>query len=184
MRYPLRWLHRSMPLDVDTTRGGGGALYFFGAQGSPANSPRPPQAGHARSVPEPQLKDRVAALAASEARYQSLTLLGSDWHWDQDVQSRFTAINGNLADPIGATIAKHLGRTLWQMPQIATLQGRMECVSARGPGPRGISRRDPARPASGGWLQLRIDQRRAGALRPTARSSAIAASVSTSRSRS
>ena len=65
----------------------------------------------------------MAALAASEARYQSLTLLGSDWHWDQDVQSRFTAINGNLADPIGATIAKHLGRTLWQMPAIATLQG-------------------------------------------------------------
>jgi len=123
MRYPLRWLHRSVPVEADTTRGGGSALYFFGAQGSPANSPRAPQGGHPKSVPEPQLKDRVASLAASEARYQSLTLLGSDWHWDQDVQSRFTAINGNLADPIGATIAKHLGRTLWQMPAIATLEG-------------------------------------------------------------
>jgi diguanylate cyclase (GGDEF)-like protein len=65
----------------------------------------------------------MAALAASEARFRSLTLLGSDWHWDQDAQLRFTAISGNLADPIGATIKQYLGRALWHMPQVATLQG-------------------------------------------------------------
>ncbi len=125
LRHPLRWLGHSTPLESGAPRGPAGAIYFFGArQGSvAADLAYPSQPGHGRSVPEPQAKDRLAALAANEARFQSLTLLGSDWHWDQDAQSRFTAINGNLVDPIGATIANHLGRTLWQMPQIATLQG-------------------------------------------------------------
>ncbi len=71
-------------------------------------------------------KAQVAALVASEARFRSLTLLGSDWHWDQDVQFRFTAVSGNLADPIGATIARNLGRPLWQMAQVETLEGDWE----------------------------------------------------------
>ena len=125
LRYPLRWLGRSTPLAIDTLRGRDGKIYFFEPPqvSAAAALAYPHQTGHGSSVPELQGKDRLAALAASEARFQGLTLLGSDWHWDQDVQHRFTAISGNLADPIGATIANHLGRPLWQMPQIATLQG-------------------------------------------------------------
>jgi diguanylate cyclase (GGDEF)-like protein len=79
----------------------------------------------------------VATLAASEARFRSLALLGSDWHWDQDAQFRFTAIGGNLADPIAATIEKSLGRTPWQLPQVEALEGGWDahrrCLDAHHP---------------------------------------------------
>jgi diguanylate cyclase (GGDEF)-like protein len=125
LRHPLRWLGHSSTLEIGAPRGRAGAIYFFGPrQGSvAADLAYPGQPAQGGNMSDPPAKDQLAALAASEARFQSLTLLGSDWHWDQDVQCRFTAISGNLADPIGATIAKHLGRPLWQMPQIATLEG-------------------------------------------------------------
>ena len=122
MRYPLRWFGRSLPLELAPRRGADAGIFFYeSAQGSPAPEAAHLAApGHGSSVAKSEVKDRWAALAASEARFQSLTLLGSDWHWDQDVQHRFTAISGNLSDPIGTTIAKNLGRPLWQMPQVAT----------------------------------------------------------------
>jgi len=123
LRYPRRWWDggRAAAPAPDAAAAESGALYFFGpSRSSSAAEPSPRQRPHPG---EPDLRGRVAQLAASEARFQSLTLLGSDWHWDLDSQFRFTAINGNLQDPIGATIAQHLGQRLWQMPQIATLQG-------------------------------------------------------------
>ncbi|MFO1303679.1 MAG: EAL domain-containing protein [Burkholderiales bacterium] len=91
---PLRWLERAS------------------AAASGAGSSRAPGA-----------TEKLASLAESEARFHSLTLLGSDWHWDQDASFHFTAISGNLGDPIGATIAQHLNQPLWQMPQIGPLRG-------------------------------------------------------------
>ncbi len=72
---------------------------------------------------DPSASARLAALAAGEARFKRLTLLGSDWCWDLDASLNFTAVSGNLADPIGSTIAQHLGRPLWEMPHISTLRG-------------------------------------------------------------
>ncbi len=65
-------------------------------------------------------------MAATEARFRSLTLLGSDWHWDQDAQFRFTAVSGNLGDPVGATIEQNLGRTPWQLPRVEPPDGGWE----------------------------------------------------------
>ncbi len=82
---------------------------------------------HRRAAPVPARvvarTDAVADIAASEARFRSLTLLGSDWHWDQDPYGRLTAISGNLADPIGALLDAHRGRPLWEIPALAPLQG-------------------------------------------------------------
>jgi len=120
----LRWRDRRTTLVPETIPGRDEAVYFHSeSQSAPvANLAHPVQARHA-DAREPEPRERLAALVASEARFRSLTLLGSDWHWDADVQARFTAVSGNLADPIGATISTHVGRRLWQMPQITTLQG-------------------------------------------------------------
>jgi len=69
------------------------------------------------------VEKQMAALVASEGRFQRLALLGSDWHWDQDARLRFTSINGNLADPIGATIKEQLGVALWDLPHVDLAEG-------------------------------------------------------------
>ena len=122
LRLPFRWPRSAKPLVVDTKPGAGSAVYFFDGQRASAAAERPPT-DRVASASDSRAKERLAVIAAGEARFRSLTLLGSDWHWDQDIQHRFTAINGSITDPIGATIAQHLGRSLWQMPHIAPLQG-------------------------------------------------------------
>ncbi len=126
VRQPLRWLERrTSVLAADSRAREGDPLpvqpHAEGARDAqPAHRLWPlPRKG----PPDPALTNRIAGLAEREARFQSLTLLGSDWHWDQDATFRFTAVSGNLADPIGAAIAQHLQRPLWQIPQIATLRG-------------------------------------------------------------
>jgi diguanylate cyclase (GGDEF)-like protein/PAS domain S-box-containing protein len=119
---PLRWPGYAKRIAIDTTPGAGAAIYFFDDRQASATTELPAP-GRDAGAPESRSKDRLAAIAGSEARFRSLTLLGSDWHWDQDIQHRFTAINGSIADPIGATIAQHLGQSLWQMPHITPLQG-------------------------------------------------------------
>jgi diguanylate cyclase (GGDEF)-like protein/PAS domain S-box-containing protein len=79
----------------------------------------PPRQNAAETV----LRNRIAALAASEARFLGLTLLGCDWYWDQDANFRFTAIKGRLDDAIGAAIEEHLGRTAWELPQVEPPEG-------------------------------------------------------------
>jgi len=76
-----------------------------------------------RRKPDSNVEKQIAALTASAARFHNLALLGSDWQWDQDVQFRFTAISGNLVDPIGATIEKHLGALPWDLPQVEPIEG-------------------------------------------------------------
>ena len=136
LRRRLTWFGGARPVP-DTAVTGSETHYFFaGSQDKPASEllrrdgePQP------RNVTELVLRKRIAALAATEARFHSLTLLGSDWHWDQDAQFRFTAVSGKFADPIAVAIEKHLGRTLWELPQVEPHEGGWEahrrCLNAR-----------------------------------------------------
>jgi PAS domain S-box-containing protein len=58
------------------------------------------------------------ALAASEARFRSLTRLSSDWYWEQDANCRFIAIEGDLLDRTGISNAEHIGKTRWELPAL------------------------------------------------------------------
>ena len=44
---------------------------------------------------------RTAELRESEARYRSLTELGSDWYWEQDDKGVFTKISGPVLEMLG-----------------------------------------------------------------------------------
>ncbi len=74
------------------------------------------------------VEKQISALTASEGRYQRLALLGSDWHWNQDARLRFTSVNGNLADPIGATIKRHLGVAPWDLPHVEPDEGGWDAL--------------------------------------------------------
>ena len=115
----LRWLGRARPAPETVAAGSETRYLFAGSQEQwPRELPDRQPAARYEHTPESKLRKRIAAVTASEARFRRLTLLGSDWHWDQDAQFRFTAVSGNLGDPVGATIEKHLGRTPWQLPQV------------------------------------------------------------------
>ncbi len=59
-------------------------------------------------------RDAQDALAASEARFRSLSALSSDWYWEQDSEFRFTRFDGrDLAHPL---CAQGQGKTLWELP--------------------------------------------------------------------
>jgi diguanylate cyclase (GGDEF)-like protein/PAS domain S-box-containing protein len=72
---------------------------------------------------ESRVAERTAALAASEARFRSLTSLGSDWYWEQDRDFRFTSIAGNTELYSGHTIENHVGRTRWDIDGYEPPQG-------------------------------------------------------------
>jgi diguanylate cyclase (GGDEF)-like protein len=122
LRFPRRLVGQPANDEAAVVAGTGDALYFYGGPRAPTTQTgvSKVRADHAAAQPE---RERQAALDEREARFHSLMLLGSDWHWDQDAEGRMTAISGNLADPIGTIIAGHLGQRLWSMPAIATLQG-------------------------------------------------------------
>src|SRR5512140_542415 len=65
---------------------------------------------------EARVVERTAELAASDARFRSLTSLGSDWYWEQDDQFRFTLVSRELLDVLGASMEAHLGRKRWELP--------------------------------------------------------------------
>jgi diguanylate cyclase (GGDEF)-like protein/PAS domain S-box-containing protein len=73
------------------------------------------------------------ALRESEARFRSLTHLSSDWYWEQDAQFRFTVIAG----PGAAAMASagdpqvYLGRTRWETPDLAPLNGNWSAHRAQ-----------------------------------------------------
>ncbi len=135
-RWRLRWPRRDAGLDEGSRVDAGEKQFFFRQprRGLKIDSARHDADRGAEAGARP---DRIAGLVASEARFRSLTLLASDWHWDQDAQFRFTAVSGNLADPIGAAIEHNLRRTLWQMPQVETLEGDWDahrrCLKAHQP---------------------------------------------------
>lgn len=50
---------------------------------------------------EQTVRERTAELRDSEARYRSLTELGSDWYWEQDEKGSFTKISGPVLEMLG-----------------------------------------------------------------------------------
>src|SRR4029450_3754914 len=78
---------------------------------------------HERKSLESRVRDRTAALAASEDRFRSFTSLGSDWYWEQDATLRFTAISANFEAVTGVVGDKHLGLAYWDVPDIEAPEG-------------------------------------------------------------
>jgi len=76
-----------------------------------------------RDLLESRVRERTAALEASEARFRSFTSLGSDWYWEQDSKFRFTAVSGNLFDVAGISGEEHLGRARWELPGVEPPEG-------------------------------------------------------------
>ncbi len=54
------------------------------------------------------------ALKANEQRFQSLSMISSDWFWQQDAQFRFTEFSGAFSSGF-TPLAKSLGKTRWEL---------------------------------------------------------------------
>lgn len=59
-------------------------------------------------------KQAETVLRESEARFRTLTVLGSDWYWEQDEQFRFVQIDGKLPAVEGMAANAYVGRTRWE----------------------------------------------------------------------
>jgi diguanylate cyclase (GGDEF)-like protein/PAS domain S-box-containing protein len=64
--------------------------------------------------------EAAKSLRASETRFRHLTLLSSDWYWEQDEQSRFTFVSGGAREPSGMPPGYLLGRCLWDLAALDT----------------------------------------------------------------
>jgi CheY-like chemotaxis protein len=77
------------------------------------------------------VRDRTAELRESEARYRSLTELGSDWYWEQDEAGNFTKVSGPVLEMLGIRVdgfvdtggAPEAG---WNAAERAALQAAIE----------------------------------------------------------
>jgi hypothetical protein len=64
------------------------------------------------------------ALRKSEERFRSLTMLSSDWYWEQDEQFRFVAFCGTQqAGPWLPDQQAGIGRTRWELDGVVPLRG-------------------------------------------------------------
>ena len=59
-------------------------------------------------------KQAQEALKANEQRFQSLSMISSDWFWEQDAQFRFTDFSGAYSSGF-TPLAKSLGKTRWEL---------------------------------------------------------------------
>ena len=59
-----------------------------------------------------------ALLAESEARFRQLTMLSSDWYWEQDEQLRFTFMSAGLEKHTGMKAQEHFGQARWDVPAL------------------------------------------------------------------
>jgi PAS domain S-box-containing protein len=59
-----------------------------------------------------------ALLAESEARFRQLTMLSSDWYWEQDEQLRFTFMSAGLEKHTGMKAQEHYGTRRWDLPAL------------------------------------------------------------------
>ncbi len=64
-------------------------------------------------VLEQTVRERTAALEASEARYRRLTQLASDWHWEEDDQGRLLDMPGPTMDMHGVATETPPGAALF-----------------------------------------------------------------------
>lgn len=58
---------------------------------------------------EQKVQERTAALRESEARFQRLTELASDWYWEQDENGNFTKVYGPALEMLGIPVETLLG---------------------------------------------------------------------------
>ena len=61
------------------------------------------------AVLEQTVLERTAELRESEARFQRLTELASDWYWEQDEHGSFTKVYGPVQEMLGIPVASRLG---------------------------------------------------------------------------
>ena len=59
--------------------------------------------------------DAQEALRQSEERWRHLSLLSSDWYWEQDADFRFVRIDGHHDGRSGLSEQQTLGRTRWEI---------------------------------------------------------------------
>jgi PAS domain S-box-containing protein len=71
------------------------------------------------------------ALRRSEERFRSLTMLSSDWYWEQDDQCRFTAFCGTKqAGPWRSDLKEAIGLRRWELAGLQPLHGTWEAHRA------------------------------------------------------
>jgi len=69
-------------------------------------------------------KRAIETLRESESRFRSLTMLSSDWFWEQDSEHRFVAFSGGESvDGWGPDQQKAVGMRRWELPDIVPLDG-------------------------------------------------------------
>jgi len=97
------------------------------------------------------------ALRESEERFRGLTMLSSDWYWEQDTEYRFTSMSGDVAARSGIGAAEHLGRTRWDLPALnvgeAQWQEHRALLAARRPFREFLVRR-PDRAGREHWIAI------------------------------
>jgi len=97
------------------------------------------------------------ALRESEERFRGLTMLSSDWYWEQDSEYRFTAMSGDVAARSGIGASEHLGRTRWELPTLnldeAHWQEHRALLEARRPFREFLMRR-PDRAGREHWVAI------------------------------
>ena len=87
-------------------------------------------------VLEQTVRERTAELRASEARFQRLTELSSDWYWEQDENGNFTEVYGPVLEMLGVRVDDALNKTrddneaLWNEIERGTLEAN---IAARRP---------------------------------------------------
>ena len=87
-------------------------------------------------VLEQTVQERTAELRESEARYRSLTELGSDWYWEQDENGNFSKVSGPVLEMLGIRVAALVGDSRgaqtggWNEAERATLKAT---IAARQP---------------------------------------------------
>ena len=85
---------------------------------------------------EQTVLERTAALRESEARFQRLTELASDWYWEQDEHGNFTKVYGPVQEMLGVPVAsvsgavKEVQLTHWNEAERAALAAN---IAARRP---------------------------------------------------
>ena len=82
-------------------------------------------------VLEQTVLERTAALRDSEARFQRLTELASDWYWEQDTSGHFTKVYGPALEMLGIQVnalpgeTNELQGTHWNDAERAALEANM-----------------------------------------------------------
>ena len=82
------------------------------------------------------MRERTAELRASEARFQRLTELSSDWYWEQDENGNFTEVYGPVLEMLEIRVDDALNKirddneALWNEIGRGTLEAN---IAARRP---------------------------------------------------